>query len=1524
MELRRSKTKFYYSPYTIKLNKRSIENNTHKNIVDESINDIIPFKIKNSKFLLAILLYILTLGILYILCRIFPKFYLELNCIQCDVSQADLFLIIDSENNFHLIRALYENFYRRNGLLYYVYSFSTNNKEIKSVMEGSNYLSEDSQSPTEETLVIYFRHNKYLYNRDKKEFESVKMSFNKFSNNFIHKTFGGGLSSILDYNYLLNKFGKNIIELEGKSFFRILLGQLFHPFYLYQIYSIIVWIKTNYYSFCIVVIISAGIILTVNSLQNFNNYKRILNFTYFSPAKIIRKLSVDNESNNYDFSHKMEILNNESQYIVPGDVIELTHGEIIPCDCILLDGFCTVNEADLTGESSLVMKSPLPCDDEKFDFQNNSKSILFNGTKIDRCESLLNDGKIRALVINTGFNTQRGDLIQNILFPKPTNFKFYKDILGFLVGVMIIYIISVFLLIDLNKYKKIPRSSSRLTINILDLLTVIFPPSLPICMTFSAYYFHYSLNKRGISCISDYRMNAAGRVNIVILDKTGTLTEEGLDLHGYQTTRLKQENLRFTTGNNNQEKYMQSQVEFDEVETTAKTYNYVHQEFWKKFCKEKVMKLNNERPNEANMTKDDLNLNKEVSHSNLSPEGKREINSITLNLSPSEKKESLSLFNRELENIQENEIETFVITTKREPDIPVIDPDYLNQYSNEYDSSIEEEPSRSFIMNNTNLARSLGKSLKSIKKSFHNIGIYNNNNIMSIIPSNYQNDLKLNIIYFVECLATCHSIDKLNGNYFGNNIDRKIFDNLGWLQLRSDEEELTRIGVLKCASKKTIDQLRQSDSQYEKVKNMYVLSHLKYHMIPNKSYKIIEEALFKNINTIRADSSRFKDYRLTIVKRFEFSSKFQSMSVITYNQFDDSYRFFIKGSPESIILMCKHNSLPDNFHDKLMEHTQNGFRVLACATKVIPEGKYELETDRRKFENDLTFLGFIIFRNKLKKDTKLVISKLNQSQCKLIMATGDNPFTSISVARECEFIGKKSKVFLIDLDKDKKGLKREKLRFSYIIKKDNNVGHVTFNEEKKFKKFEYDDNIENSKEKSKNLLESRVSDKISSEKIISPITNRDKDLSEVQSNRKLLDKEVSSFSQNKSHNKSNQNNIFNSPTGIKSKNLKNNEIPNIQSFLALWQSEDFKNQETCICISGKAFRSIVDRIKDHERKLSLSRKSKLISPEENTHISESYEDLAKLIKIIELHGKIFYRMNPNDKAELVAFFKEDQSNIVAMCGDGANDCGALLCSDIGISIKHREGSHVTSHFYSSDESIACIESIIKNGRACFENSKIIFEYMLLYAIIQLTTYLVLFFSERDIANNQYLFIDLGLVLVKSIFTSKTGANMKIMKDKPNKSLLNLKFFLSIIGQAIIQVTTICVFYFVFLLNWVDDEQSSVDPALSIYNSYLFILTVFQYSTTIFSFNTFSKHKKSVFSNNTYIIYTTWIHFYIFSLLTINYFNEFANNWGLVYLVSNAQMISNSSQICKIVTILFAGGNFLITFLFEYMINKLLD
>ena len=49
-------------------------------------------------------------------------------------------------------------------------------------------------------------------------------------------------------------------------------------------------------------------------------------------------------------------------------------------------------------------------------------------------------------------------------------------------------------------------------------------------------------------------------------------------------------------------------------------------------------------------------------------------------------------------------------------------------------------------------------------------------------------------------------------------------------------------------------------------------------------------------------------------------------------------------------------------------------------------------------------------------------------------------------------------------------------------------------------------------------------------------------------------------------------------------------------------------------------------------------------------------------------------MSPDDKAILVDNLKDAFKTQIGMCGDGANDCGALKQADAGISLSEAEAS----------------------------------------------------------------------------------------------------------------------------------------------------------------------------------------------------------------------------------------------------------
>ncbi|KAK0504701.1 hypothetical protein EDD18DRAFT_1126008 [Armillaria luteobubalina] len=332
-------------------------------------------------------------------------------------------------------------------------------------------------------------------------------------------------------------FGPNAIDIEGKSTIALLVEEVIHPFYVFQIASIVLWSLDDYYYYAFCIALISVISVTTTLMETKKTIARM------------REMS--------RLSCKMDTLVNgvwterDSTNLVPGDIVNLSSSDftLIPADMFLLSGDAIVNESMLTGESVPVSKIPVKDEDLlnwKGNQPENPKAYMYGGTRVIRIRGALgSDGgpgrPALAMVARTGFNTTKGALIRSMLFPKPIGFKFYRD------SVRFIFVLAGIAALGFSasavQFIRIGLKWQTIIIRALDLITVVVPPALPATLSIGTSFAIGRLRKLGIYCISPSRVNVGGKVNVCCFDKTGTLTEDGLDILGVRA--LDRNNQRF-------------------------------------------------------------------------------------------------------------------------------------------------------------------------------------------------------------------------------------------------------------------------------------------------------------------------------------------------------------------------------------------------------------------------------------------------------------------------------------------------------------------------------------------------------------------------------------------------------------------------------------------------------------------------------------------------------------------------------------------------------------------------------------------------------------------------------------------------------------------------------------------------------------------------------------------------------------------------------------------------------------------
>jgi P-type Mg2+ transporter len=206
--------------------------------------------------------------------------------------------------------------------------------------------------------------------------------------------------------------------------------------------------------------------------------------------------------------------------IVPGDVILLSAGNLIPADGIIIEAQdFLVSEASMTGESFPVEKRPsVVAPDAPLAERSNT---VFLGASV-------RSGTAKVLVVQTGRRTEFGAIAAR-LRARPPETDFARGVRQF--GYLLIRVMVVIVLFVLTVNLLLARPVIESLLFAVALAVGLSPELLPAIISVTLSAGARAMSKRGVIVRRLDAIENLGSMNILCTDKTGTLTEGAIVLN---------------------------------------------------------------------------------------------------------------------------------------------------------------------------------------------------------------------------------------------------------------------------------------------------------------------------------------------------------------------------------------------------------------------------------------------------------------------------------------------------------------------------------------------------------------------------------------------------------------------------------------------------------------------------------------------------------------------------------------------------------------------------------------------------------------------------------------------------------------------------------------------------------------------------------------------------------------------------------------------------------------------------------
>lgn len=320
----------------------------------------------------------------------------------------------------------------------------------------------------------------------------------------------------------LRDYGKNKINAEKpKTVSQIIAKSFLEPFVLVLFLLMVVSFVTQDIESGIVMALMITVSVSISFVQEYKAQKS---------SQALKEM-IENTTSVIRDGQALELPMDE---VVPGDIISIATGDMIPADAILIQSRdLYINQSSLTGESIPVAKN--------IDQEDYSKQAIFDQPKLIFMGSDVISGNAKAVIVHTGQETLFGGIAKKSTVSRGET-TFSKGLVG--VSKVLIRLIAILfpIVFFLNGFLKQDWNSAFFFA--IAVVVGLTPEMLPMIVTSNLAKGANRLAKEKVIVKEMSAIQNLGAMDVLCTDKTGTITEdhvvlvEHVDINGKRDNKV--------------------------------------------------------------------------------------------------------------------------------------------------------------------------------------------------------------------------------------------------------------------------------------------------------------------------------------------------------------------------------------------------------------------------------------------------------------------------------------------------------------------------------------------------------------------------------------------------------------------------------------------------------------------------------------------------------------------------------------------------------------------------------------------------------------------------------------------------------------------------------------------------------------------------------------------------------------------------------------------------------------------------